>query len=47
MEKEDVAKWLVELHSNYVYLADRYGQTPIEEYAQAVARAIIAMAERM
>lgn len=46
MKTKEAAKWLVELHSNYAMLADKYGQPFVPEYAEAVAEAIMAMAER-
>ena len=46
MTNEDCAKWLVELHSDYFELAGKYGQPVVIEYAEAVAKAIMAMAER-
>lgn len=46
MTIEDCAKWLVELHSDYFELSTKYGRPVIDEYAEAVAKAIMALAER-
>jgi gluconate kinase len=46
MTNEDCAKWLVELHSDYFQLSDKYRHPVVIEYAEAVAKAIMAMAER-
>lgn len=46
MANEDCAKWLIELHSDYFELAGKYGQPVVTEYAEAVATAIMALAER-
>lgn len=46
MSNEDCAKWLIELHSGYFELAGKYGQPVVTEYAEAVAMAIMALAER-
>lgn len=46
MENEECAKLLVELHSDYVVLAEKYGWSTDDTYAEAVAMAIMALAER-
>ena len=46
MVSEECAKWLIELHSDYFELAGKYGQLVVTEYAEAVAMAIMALAER-
>jgi hypothetical protein len=46
MTNEECAKFLIELHSDYFELAGRYAQPVVTEYAEAVAKAIMAMAER-
>lgn len=46
MANEECAKWLIELYSDYFELAGRYGQPVVTEYAEAVAMAIMALAER-
>lgn len=46
MANEECAKLLIELHSAYFELVGKYGQTVVTEYAEAVAMAIMALAER-
>jgi hypothetical protein len=46
MEIKECAKLLIELHSDYFELAGKYGQPVVIEYAEAVAKAIMAIAER-
>lgn len=46
MSNEECARLLIELHSVYFDLTGRYGQPVVTEYAEAVAKAIMALAER-
>lgn len=46
MAYEDCAKWLIELYADYFELSSKYGGPVIDEYAEAVAKAIMALAER-
>ena len=46
MTNLECAKFLVELNADYKELAGKYSQTIVPEYAEAVAFAIMAMAER-
>lgn len=46
MTNEECAKLLIELHSDYFELANKYGRPVVLEYAEAVAMAIMALAER-
>ena len=46
MANEECARLLIELHSDYVEMAGKYGQPVVMEYAEAVAMAIMALAER-
>ena len=46
MTNEDCAKWLIELHSDYFELSCKYARPVVDEYAEAVAKAIMAIAER-
>jgi hypothetical protein len=46
MTNEECAKWLIQLHSDYFDLAGRYERPVVTEYAEAVAMAIMALAER-
>ena len=46
MANEECAKLLVELHSDYFNLICKYGHTAEVKYAEAVAMAIMALAER-
>ena len=46
MANEECAKLLIELHSDYFELAGKYGEPVVTEYAEAVAMAIMALAER-
>ena len=46
MTNNECAKWLIELHSDYFDLAGECGQQVVIEYAEAVAMAIMALAER-
>ena len=46
MANEECAKLLIELHSDYVVLAGKYGRSADDMYAEAVATAIMALAER-
>jgi hypothetical protein len=46
MENEECAKWLIELYSDYFSLSGKYGNPVVYEYSEAVAMAIMALAER-
>lgn len=46
MTNEECAKWLIELYSDYFELSCKYARPVVVEYSEAVAKAIIAMAER-
>jgi hypothetical protein len=46
MSNEECAKLLIQLHSDYFELAGKYGNPAEEKYAEAVAMAIMAIAER-
>jgi hypothetical protein len=46
MANEECAKWLIELYSEYFDLAGKYSKPIVAEYAEAVAMAIMALAER-
>jgi hypothetical protein len=46
MTNEDCAKFLIELHSDYYELACKYARPVVSEYAEAIANAILALAER-
>ncbi len=43
MTNEECAKWLIELHSDYFELSCKYARPVIDEYAEAVAMAIMAL----
>ena len=45
MSNEECAKLLIEMHSDYFDLANKYGETVLPEYAEAVAKAILGMQE--
>ena len=45
MTKNECATWLIELHSEYVSQSEKYGIPTVIEYAEAVAMAIMALAE--
>ena len=45
-ENEECAKWLIELYSDYFSLSGKYGNPVVYEYSEAVAMAIMALAER-
>ena len=46
MTNNECAKLLVELHAEYSKLAEKYGWLAVGEFAEAVAMAIMALAER-
>lgn len=46
MANEECAKLLIQLHSDYFELVGKYGWPAEEKYAEAVATAIMALAER-
>ena len=46
MENKECAKYLVELYSDYYDLAGKYSRPVIEEYAEAIAMAIMLLGER-
>ena len=46
MTNEECAKLLIELHSDYFDLTGKYSKPVVTEYAEAVAMAIMALAER-
>ena len=46
MANEECAKLLIELHSDYQELVGKYGMSVESKYTEAVATAIMALAER-
>ena len=46
MANNECAKFLVELHADYFNLAEKYGVPVVFEYAEAVAMAIMALADK-
>ena len=46
MSYEECAKLLIEMYSEYFDLAGMYSKDVVPEYSKAVAKAIMAMAER-
>lgn len=46
MTSNECAKWLIELHSDYFELAGKYDRPVVFEYAEAIAMAIMELAER-